>query len=192
MVKLGITGGMGSGKTVVSDIFRVLGIPVFDADVEAKKLNNSSSVVRNQLIATFGKDLYFKNQLNKKKFAEIIFSSDENVRKANSIIHPELAKKYLTWVQSHNHLPFTAIDAAVLLEAGFQSIVDNVITVHAPLQMRVNRAMKRDGASSEQVKARMSKQMPEEEKIRLSDFVIYNDNTRSLLVQVDDVLNALI
>lgn len=191
MIKLGVTGGMGSGKTVVCNIFRVLDIPVFDADIEAKKLNDSSPIIREKLSSHFGKNIYAEGKLNKKKFAEIIFSSEENIKLANSIIHPELAKEYQRWVEERAHLPFTVIDAAVLLEANFQQFVDKVITVHAPKQMRVERSAKRDNVNTEHIESRMSKQMPEEEKIRLSDFVIYNDNQHSLLLQVAKILENL-
>lgn len=191
MIKLGITGGIGSGKTVVSEIFRVMDIPVFDADTEAKKLNDTSSVVRGKLTSHFGEDLYSDGILDKKKFAQIIFSSEENTRIANSIIHPELAKEYNKWADAHMHHPFTVIDAALLLEAGYNRFVDKVITVLSPENLRVERVQKRDNLSLEQIEARMSKQMSNEEKIRLSDFLIYNDNKHSLLLQVNEVLHKL-
>lgn len=191
MIKLGVTGGMGSGKTVVCDIFRLLDIPVFDADNEAKKLNDTSPIIREKLSHHFGNDLYNNGKLDKKKLAEIIFSNEENTRIANSIIHPELAKEYLKWVEKHSHLPFSVIDAAVLLEANFQQFIDKVIVVHAPKHLRVKRSLDRDNASTQQIEARMSKQMPEEEKIRQSDFVIYNDNQHSLLVQTAEILEKL-
>lgn len=191
MIKLGVTGGMGSGKSVVCEIFRILGIPVFDADIEAKKLNDTSPIIRQKLTEHFGKELYHDEKLDKKKFAQIIFSNEENTKIANSIIHPELAKEYLMWAQKHHHLPFTVIDAAVLLEAGFQTFIDKIIVVSTPKHLRIIRSIKRDNASVEQVEARMSKQMSEEEKIRLSDFVIYNDNKRSLLAQINKILHEL-
>lgn len=191
MIKLGITGGIGSGKTVVSNIFRVLDIPVFDADIEAKNLNNSSPVIREKLSRYFGEDLYVNDELNKKKFAELIFSNPENTQLANSIIHPELAKEYIKWNQKYIHLPFTVIDAALLFESGFQKFVDKVIVVHAPKNLRLERAAFRDKTTLKHIEARMSKQMPEEEKMRLADFVIYNDNKHSLLLQAAKILKKL-
>lgn len=191
MIKLGVTGGIGSGKSVVCDILRLHGIPVFDADIEAKNLNDSSQVIREQLIHYFGEDIYRDGTLDKQKFAKIIFENEENVKTANSVIHPELAKHFTQWAKDHSNFPIIVMDAALLFEAGFNDYLDKVITVSAPRAVRISRAMKRDNADKAKIEARMSKQMPEEEKINLADFVIENNNSRSLIQQVSTILNHL-
>ncbi|MDD4777565.1 MAG: dephospho-CoA kinase [Fermentimonas sp.] len=191
MIKIGITGGIGSGKSVVSEIFRLYDIPIFDADKEAKRLNDTSPKIRKQLIYHFGSDIYDNDRLNRRKFADLIFSNEQNVKIANSIIHPEVADCFVEWCNNYKERPFVIIDAALLIEAGFNQFVDKVITVYAPEDIRIERVMKRDHISREQVEARMNNQMSEEEKIRLSDFVIYNDNSRSLIKQVSKVISDL-
>lgn len=183
MIKIGITGGIGSGKSVVCDILRLYDIPVFNADTEAKKLNDSSPTIREQLIRHFGRDLYKDNKLDRKKLAEIIFHNQQNLNTVNSIIHPELAKRFADWINQRSHYTYTVIDAALLFEANFHIFVDKTITVYAPVELRIKRTVSRDNVRKEDVEARMSKQWPEEDKIKMADFVIYNDNKHSLLRQ---------
>ena len=188
MIKLGVTGGIGSGKSVVCDVFRLHDIPVFDADREAKKLNDTSPVIREKLINNFGPDLYQGNKLDRKKLANLIFNNAENLRITNAIIHPELAKYFEKWVDQRKHHAVIAIDAAVLYEAGFQSLLDKTIVVMAPLKIRIERAAKRDRLSKEQITARANSQMNDEEKAGLADFIIHNDGRHSLLEQVAQIL----
>lgn len=191
MIKLGVTGGIGSGKSVVCEILRLHGIPIFNADIEAKNLNDTSPVIRAQLIKHFGEDIYRGTKLDKQKFARIIFQSPKNVKIANSIIHPELAKHFARWAKDRAHHPIIALDAALLFEAGFDAYLDYIITVSAPRESRIARAMERDKATKAEIEARMSKQMPEEEKIRRSHFVIENNNVKPLIEQVSAILNHL-
>jgi dephospho-CoA kinase len=188
MIKLGVTGGIGSGKSVVCDVFRLHDIPVFDADREAKKLNDTSPVIREKLINNFGPDLYQGNKLDRKKLANLIFNNAENLRITNAIIHPELAKYFEKWVDQRKHHAVIAIDAAVLYEAEFQSLLDKTIVVMAPLETRIERAAKRDRLSKEQITARANSQMNDEEKAGLADFIIRNDGRHSLLEQVAQIL----
>lgn len=190
MIKVGITGGIGSGKSMVCDIFRLYDIPIFDADTEAKKLNDTSPSVRNQLIYHFGNDIYENDKLNRKKFAELIFNNERNIKIANSVIHPEVANCFVEWCRNKNN-PIVIIEAALLIEAGFNQFVDKVITVYTPKELRINRVIQRDQISRNQVEARMLNQMPEEEKIKHSDFVIYNDNRHSLIDQVSKIIDNL-
>ncbi|MDD2298814.1 MAG: dephospho-CoA kinase [Fermentimonas sp.] len=191
MIKIGVTGGIGSGKSVVCDIFKLHNIPVFDADTEAKKLNDTSPRIRKQLIYHFGSDIYDNDRLIRRKFADLIFSNEQNMKIANSIIHPEVADCFVDWCNNYKDKPFVIIDAALLIEAGFHQFVDKVITVYAPEEIRIERVMKRDHINRDQVEARMNNQMQEEEKIKLSDFVIYNDNCHSLIEQVSRVISKL-
>lgn len=191
MIRIGVTGGIGSGKSVVCDIFRIYDIPVFDADIEAKRLNDTSQTIRRQLIHHFGPDIYENDRLNRRRFAELIFSNDQNINIANSIIHPVVADCFLEWCNSYKECPVVVIDAALLIEAGFNQFVDKVITVYTPEETRIERVMKRDRVSREQVEARMFNQMPEEEKVKHSDYVIYNDSSHSLIEQVSKILDEL-
>ncbi|HHU42386.1 MAG TPA: dephospho-CoA kinase [Fermentimonas caenicola] len=191
MIRIGVTGGIGSGKSIVCDIFRIYDIPVFDADIEAKRLNDTSQTIRRQLIHHFGPDIYENDRLNRRRFAELIFSNDQNIKIANSIIHPVVADCFLEWCNSYRECPVVVIDAALLIEAGFNQFVDKVITVYTPEETRIERVMKRDGVSREQVEARMFNQMPEEEKVKHSDYVIYNDSSHSLIEQVSKILDEL-
>ncbi len=191
MIKLGVTGGIGSGKSVVCDVLRLHNIPIFDADREAKKLNDTSPVIREKLINNFGPDLYRNNRLDRKKLAHLIFNNEENLRKTNAIIHPELAKHFNKWVNQREHHAVVAIDAAVLYEAGFQSLLDKTILVMAPREIRIERAAKRDRLSQEQITARANSQMNDEEKVKLADFIIRNDGRHSLLEQVAQILQDI-
>ena len=189
MLKIGITGGIGSGKSVVCELFRLHGIPVFDADTEAKKLNNTSPTIREKLTQLFGNDLYENNQLHRQKLASLIFSNTENLQKVNAIIHPEVATCFDKWANEQKNTPFVIIETAILFEAGFNKFVDKTIMVYASEKTRMERIEKRDNASVAQIKARMNSQLPEEEKIRLSNIVIINDNRESLIAQVEALMS---
>ncbi len=191
MIKVGITGGIGSGKTVVAELFRLHGIPVYDADMQAKLLNDTSETIREKIILRFGNDLYADGRLDRKRFAEIIFQDQNLLREANSIIHPELRKHFLRWLQERREAPLVAIDAAVLFESNFYKLTDYNITVTAPETMRIRRATARDNSQREQVKNRMESQMADAERIRLSDFVIVNDNANSLIKQIEEILSEI-
>ncbi len=191
MIKVGITGGIGSGKTVVAELFRLHGIPVYDADMQAKLLNDTSETIREKIILRFGNDLYADGRLDRKRFAEIIFQDKNRLREANSIIHPELRKHFLRWLQERREAPLVAIDAAVLFESNFYKLTDYNITVTAPETLRLRRATARDNSRSEQVKNRMESQMADAERIRLSDFVIVNDNANSLIKQIEEILSEI-
>lgn len=159
---------MGSGKSVVCDLLRLHGIPVFDADKEAKLLNDTSSRIREALTLHFGDDLYEGKKLNRQRLAELIFHDKRNLAIANSIIHPVLADRFIEWSKERSCRPFVAMDAAVLFEAGFEQHVDTVITVYAPKEVRVKRVMEREQTADRgRVEARMRNQMAEEEKMEL-------------------------
>lgn len=190
MITLGVTGGIGSGKSVVCDLLRVHEIPVYEADREAKELNDTSPVIRTQITRHFGEDLYREGKLDRKAFASVIFHDEQKLALANSIIHPELAKHFLEWRNRQRHA-IVAMEAALLFEAGFLEWVDKTIMVFAPENIRLQRAIVRDHTTAEQVKARMQAQMPEEEKMKRSDFVVYNDNAHSLILQVEEIVKQL-
>lgn len=191
MIKVGITGGIGSGKSTVATLFELHGVPVYNADKEAQQLNNTSLEIREQLTHHFGKDLYKDGVLNKKKFAKIIFNSPDKLALANSIIHPEVLKHFNNWCLQNSNHSIIALEAAILFESKFHLHLDKVITVYAPLHLRVARVAKRDNVDEESVKKRIKNQMPEREKINLAQYVVINDSESSLIEQVHNLLDEI-
>ena len=192
MIKIGITGGIGSGKSIVSNLFRIHGIPVYSADEETKKLNNTSPIIKEQLTAHFGDNLYVNNVLNKKMFADIIFNDSEKLQLANSIIHPEVLKHFTYWCSQNSEHSIVALEAAILFESGFNKHLDKVVTVYSPLKDRISRVSLRDNMSAEMVRDRIKNQMPEKEKIGLTEYVIVNDYNNSLIEQVHNLIDDII
>lgn len=191
MIKLGITGGIGSGKSTVSELFTLLGIPVYIADKESKRLTETSVVIKEQLIALFGEDLYQDGILNKALLASYIFSDKEKLEKVNRIIHPVVGNDFNEWIELNKTSEIVAQEAAILFESGFDKLVDKVVVVYTPLGMRISRTMQRDGVTREKVLERIENQMSDEKKVELSDFVIVNDGTISLIEQVLEIINKL-
>jgi dephospho-CoA kinase len=191
MIKIGITGGIGSGKSVVSEIFRLYDIPLYNADREAKKLNDSSPYIREQLTLQLGEDIYAGGKLDRKKLASIIFHDNSKLSVVNSIIHPVLAAHFTEWCRQREHHSMVVLDAALLIESGFHRLVDKIIVVHAPEALRIERVMQRDLSTRGEVIARINSQLPEREKIKHADYLICNDNRHSLIQQVSDVIRRL-
>lgn len=191
MIVLGVTGGIGSGKSTVSELLRLNGIPVYTADDESKKLVASSPIIREKLIELFGNDLYDGEILNKALLASHIFTDKNKLDKVNTIIHPEVEKHFREWIKDKKQYPIVAQEAAILFESGFQRLVDKVIMVYAPLDIRIERVVNRDKVSREMVIDRVKNQMSDEEKAKLSDFVIVNDGTSSLIDQVMEIIQQL-
>jgi len=188
MLKLGITGGIGSGKSTISQLLELFGIPVYCADVESKKLTAASPVIKSKLIDVFGEKIYEGGVLNKPLLASYIFNDDEKLRLVNNIIHPEVAKHFEEWLDAHSAYPVVGHEAAILFESGLNILLDKIVLVYAPPEVRIERVMQRDGVAKQKVIERMNNQMPDEEKIKLSDFVIKNDGTISLISQVENML----
>lgn len=185
MLKVGITGGIGSGKTTVCQIFATLGIPIYYADTRAKELMIVDSDVIHQIKNLFGDDAYTPDgKLNRKHIADRAFTDKNLLQQLNAIVHPAVFQDTLAWYQTHHNQPYTLYEAAIMFESGSYKLLDKVITVFAPLEDRIQRTIQRDKISREEVLERMNKQLPEEEKIKRADFVIYNDHTESLIEQV--------
>lgn len=195
MIKLGITGGIGSGKSYVSSILNKRGIPLYDTDSQAKRLTVSDCSIRNGLTALLGCQVYMPDgNLNKPVLASYLFANEENARKVNSIIHPRVYEDFLRWaadMERNNH-PLTAMESAILFESGFDKIVDRIVMVYAPEPLRIQRVMTRDGITEAQVRTRMRAQMDEKEKCKRADFVIVNDGVSPLGEQIDRVLLSLV
>jgi dephospho-CoA kinase len=189
--KIGITGGIGSGKTTVCKIFEALGIPVYYADEKAKKLMVEDEELIQSIISAFGEDAYIDGILNRPYLANLVFKDNKLLEQLNGIVHPALGKDYEKWHKAQEAVPYTLEEAAILFEMGGHEKVDKVIVVSAPLDLRIKRVMERDGVERQNVLDRVSKQMPEEEKIKRADFVIKNDGNHSLIEQIIDIHRTL-
>jgi dephospho-CoA kinase len=183
MLKIGITGSIGSGKSTVAKVFEVLGIPVYYADDAAKKLMNEDEELKQKIKLRFGNDVYKDGLLDKKHLAEIVFTSPQKLALLNALVHPATIKDAESWMQKQT-TPYCIKEAALIFESGAQEQLDYVIGVTAPAPLRIQRTMQRDGISREEVIARMDKQMDETIKMKLCDFVIKNDEQEMLLPQI--------
>ena len=185
MLRVGITGGIGSGKSTVCRIFATLGIPIYYADIRAKELMISDSDVIHQIKNLFGKNAYDESgHLNRKFIAEQAFQNKNLLRQLNAIVHPAVFRDTLEWYQTNHEKAYTLYEAAIMFESGSYKFLDKVITVFAPLEDRIARTIKRDNISREEVLERIDKQMPEEEKMNRADYIIYNDHSQPLIEQV--------
>ncbi|MBQ9499368.1 MAG: dephospho-CoA kinase [Bacteroidaceae bacterium] len=194
MIRLGITGGIGSGKSVVSKLLRIMDVPVYDSDTESKRLTVQDATIRQQLIDWVGPSVYLADgSLNKPYFASCVFSSSENVTKANAIIHPVVKRDFLEWAERQEQAghQLCAIESAILFEAKFEDVVEAVVMVSASLDTRIQRTMQRDGASYEVVMERIKRQMDDAEKIQKADFVVYNEEDRPLIPQLSEIIASL-
>lgn len=183
MLRIGLTGGIGSGKSTVARIFEVLGIPVYDADSVSKKLMIENNELKNQIINFFGKEAYTDGELNRRYLAEQVFSDIQKMALLNSLVHPATIKDAEQWMKKQQ-APYLIKEAALIFESGSQKQLDYVIGVKSPLELRLQRTIQRDNVSTEQVKARMEMQMDEAIKMRLCDYVIINDEQQMILPQV--------
>lgn len=183
-IKIGITGGIGSGKSVVSRLLGVCGIPVYISDVETKRLMVSDDRIRSGLIALLGDEVYIGGALNKPLLVSYLFGTPEHARQVNGIVHPCVKKDFRRWVAQRADCVVAGIESAILIEAGFACEVDAIVMVYAPEEVRVRRAMERDSSPRELIEKRVRSQMDDEEKRRRADFVIVNDGETPLIPQV--------
>ena len=194
MIKIGLTGGIGSGKTTVAKIFQVLGIPVYYADDVAKKLMNTDASLKESIIKHFGEEAYRDDELDRKYIASVVFNDTAKLKLLNSLTHPATIRDAEEWMKElaesgGQKAPYIIKEAALLFESGANKSVDRVIGVYAPLPLRIKRVMKRDGVTEEEVNKRISRQMDEEEKMKRCDFVITNNEEQLLLPQVLELHN---
>lgn len=191
MISVAITGGIGSGKSYVSSLLQKQGIPVYNADDEAKKLMLSDAGIREDLVALLGEDVYRNGGLNKPLMAAYLFAGPENAARINGIVHPRVKADFCRWVEKHAEEEVVGLECAILFEAGFDDAVDAVVVVYAPEGLRLERAMKRDDASEAQIRARMAAQMDDEEKCRRADYIVYNDGRMPLESQLSSLITQL-
>lgn len=183
MFKIALTGGIGSGKTTVAKIFEVLGIPVYYADTQAKKLMQTKPELIEKIQMLFGNESYTNGQLNRKFIAQQIFKEKEKLQKLNAIVHPYTIEHADKWLNEQN-TPYAIKEAALIFESGTQGDFDKVIGVFAPKNLRIQRTMQRDDISHEEVKERMMHQIDDEIKVKLCDEVIINDEQKMIVPQV--------
>jgi dephospho-CoA kinase len=186
MLIVGLTGGIGSGKSVIAVIFQVLGVPVFQADPEAKKCYSEPDVI-SEVLKKFGPEVINGNQVDTKALAKIVFSDVHALASLNAIIHPRVLRAYEDWGRQYLKLPYIIMESAIIFEAGLVQRFDHIISVFAPEELCMKRIMQRDGVTHEQVESRLKAQIDPQEKIKNSDFVIYNDDKQLVVPQVLEI-----
>jgi dephospho-CoA kinase len=190
MTKIGLTGGIGSGKSVVSSLLDVLGVPVYEADTESKRLLDSSPLIRRELVGLLGESIYRDSGIDRKRLAAIIFTDLDMLKRVNAIIHPAVRLHFLDWV-ARQSVDICAIETAILFESGFHRFVDISVMVYAPLEQRIERTMLRDGASRDEVLCRITNQWSDEKKKTYADYILHNDGCQALIPQLTAFLAAL-
>ena len=183
MLKIGLTGGIGSGKSTVAHIFEVLGIPVYYADTEAKKLMGANEELKASITRAFGEEAYVDGRLNREYIAAQVFNNDKKIELLNSLVHPATIKDAEEWIKIQR-AAYVIKEAALIFESGSNKNLDYVIGVQSPLELRIKRVMDRDNIPAHQVKARMNQQMDDDLKLRLCDYVIVNDEHEMVIPQV--------
>lgn len=193
MIKIGITGGIGSGKSYVSSLLAQRGMPVFDCDSQAKTLMLSDSQIRSGLTALLGEEVYTSEGINKPLLASFLFASKENAERINAIVHPRVKDAFRVWTLQQQKLgkEWVAMESAILYESGFYTEVDQVLMIHAPLAVRCKRVVLRDHTSLKEVQRRIASQLPDEDKCNRADFIIENDGENSLKDQIDQLFSYL-
>lgn len=194
--RLGITGGIGSGKSGVSRLLHVMGIPVYDTDAEARRLMQSSPAIRSALVALVGPEVYSADgTLQRQRLAEYMFGNPDRVAAVNAIVHPVVRADFRQWATSFEETDVVAVESAILIEAGMEADVDAVAVVIAPEEERVARAVARDGATPQQIKARMANQLSDNDRLPHARFVIRNAEadaiTPQVVAMVDEIRNKL-
>lgn len=186
-VKIGITGGIGSGKTVVCEVFRILSVPVFQADFVAGKLINTDIAIKNELIHLYGNEIYNTDRkINRDMLAGIIFNNNAELEKVNAIVHPAVRNEYMVWLKNQK-TDYIIHEAAILFESGFYKMMDYTILITAPEEMRIERVIKRNGISRENVISRIARQWPDSEKRKFATFELINDNKSLLIPQIIEI-----
>lgn len=192
MLKLGITGGIGSGKSLVCSIFHQLGVPVYNADERAKFIINFDDELKNKIIQNFGEFSYVNGVYNRKYISDIVFENKHRLQVLNDIIHPVVFNDWKVFCNQHQNEKYIIKEAAIMLETESKNTVDKIVLVYSPLQLRIERTMKRDNSNEEEVLKKINNQMPEEEKLQLVDYVIFNDGNTSLIEQVMELHKGII
>ncbi len=192
-IKIGITGGIGSGKSVVSHLLKTMDIPIYNTDTEAKRLIVGDEEIRKDLCTLVGEETYLPDgSLNRPYLAHYLFAGDEHAAQVNRIIHPHVKEDFRLWMLRHDDFPIVGVESAILIEAGFTDLVDALLMVYAPQELRIQRTIARDHTTEEAVRNRMARQMSDEEKRDRADYVICNDNNHLLIPQTTDFVRWIL
>ncbi len=192
MFKIGLTGGIGSGKTTVSRVFRNLGVPIFNSDLAAREIVNTHPKAVDAIKSNFGDSLYSSEGLDRKALASIVFNDPEELQKLNNIVHPLVAEAFDKWCNNHQSAPYIIKEAAILFESGAHQNLDRVIVVYTQKEERIKRIIQRDKTSREEVESRMKNQWDDGTRNKLADFIIINDDLNKVLPQVMELHEVLI
>lgn len=190
MLKVGITGGIGSGKSIICEVFKSLNVPVYNADKKAAQLVETNPQIRSEIINEFGDQSYTGSGYNRKYIAEKVFNDKSLLNKLNRIIHPAVAEEFYQWMENYK-VPYVIEEAAILFESGANEKMDEVIVVDAPEDLRISRVMRRDGLSRKDIKARVLNQWPTDKLLALADWIIDNSDKTLVLPQILKIHNTL-
>lgn len=191
-LRVGVTGGIGSGKSLVCNILTGMGFPVYNSDTASKVISDSNEGVKRCLKQLFGEDIYCDGKLNRGRVASLVFRDNELLQQLNSIIHPAVMADFERWVEANNANPLIFMESAILFETGIYKMLDKTVLVVAPADVRIRRVMARDKVNEKTVQARMSNQMDDELKAKMADFIINNDGKSLLLPQIIGIVERLI
>ena len=195
MLIVGLTGGIGSGKTTVAKIFETLGVAIYYSDIEAKKLMHTSKIIKRKLTKHFGEEVYLQGELNRPFLANLIFNDKENLAYVNSVVHPKVNQHFKRWIKKQEgktNAKYVLQENAILFENGSAKFCDKIIAVTAPIELKIKRVIARDKTTKEQVLSRMNNQWTDEKKIKNSDFVIHNIDLKSTKEQILKIHQKLI
>lgn len=182
---IGLTGGIGAGKSICARVFELLGIPIYNSDQAAKDLMTSDPILKKKLIELFGIEAFGpKGELNRAHLSQIIFKDKERLQQMNSLVHPAVGTDFLNWSEKNKHEPYLLYESAILIETGSYRLFDKIILVDAPVDLRIARVIKRDNTSLELIRQRIENQLDSSEKRKYADFVIENDGKRSIVLQI--------
>jgi dephospho-CoA kinase len=191
MLKVGITGGIGSGKSFVCKLFETLGVHIYYADFHAKYLMRNNLLVRDSIIQTFGEQSYLNESLNREYLSKLVFSDEKKLKLLNSVVHPFVMNEYIGWTQDYLNEPYTLFESAIIFESSIDSFFDKIICITCPIDIRIERVVIRDSITEEDVRKRMNFQYSEQELIAKSHFIIDNYGEALLLPQVIEIHKTL-
>ncbi len=193
MIQIGITGGIGTGKSTICKVFASLGVPINDADELAKSIITTDLELKSELVKHFGEDTFLKDgSYNRSYISNIVFNDKQKLATLNSLIHPKVIEHSKIWAQKHNHLPYVIKEAALMFESGSYKNNDYNIVVESPIKLRIERICKRDNVTEEMANKKILSQMGDEERRKLADLIIYNDNHQSVISQVMHIHNNIL
>ncbi len=184
MLRIGLTGGIGSGKSLVAMVFRTLGVPVFEADLEARRLMEEDPALKEDLVKEFGDDIMIAGKPDRRRLAGIVFPDPQKLAILNGLVHPRVFESYAAWLEARKSHPYILHEAAILFESGAVSLFDAVITVEAEESLRIKRVMERDGVPASLVRERMDQQWTMEQRVERADYVLLNNEKELLLPSI--------